>query len=169
MTFYRNGLKICKHANKSGVKNLEPINSIGFRLRELDLLVGRFMEAQGKVDSLDNVKGPQAWALGYLVDNREKEIYQRDLEQQMSIRRSTASKLVERLQKNGYIETVPSAKDKRLKQIIVTDKAIEDIHQIDAIVEQAEAKLRKNISDAELNQFFTTIDKLRNNIEKDID
>ena len=68
--------------------------SIGFEVRELSLLIARYIE---KMSNGGHIRGPQGFALGYLVHNRDKEIYQKDLEEKLSIRKPTASNLVDRM------------------------------------------------------------------------
>lgn len=137
--------------------------TISFEVRELSLLIARYIE---KVSDSGHIRGPQGFALGYLVQNRDKEIYQKDLEEKLSIRKPTASNLVDRMIKNGFLTTAPSQKDKRLKQLIVTEKAIETTIEIEKQVAKVEAVLGQDISDEELLQFFTTMEKFKQNMKK---
>ncbi|MDT2660594.1 MarR family transcriptional regulator [Enterococcus hulanensis] len=136
---------------------------IGFRIRELSLLIGRYME-QTYEDG--HIRGPQGFALGYLVHNRDKEIYQKDLEERLSIRKPTASNLVDRMIKNGFLTTAPSQKDKRLKRLIVTEKAIQATSEIERQVEACEKIMRQGVSEEELAQFFATLEKFKQNIQR---
>ncbi|MBO0452893.1 MarR family winged helix-turn-helix transcriptional regulator [Candidatus Enterococcus murrayae] len=136
--------------------------TIGFKIRELSLLIARYME---QTNEDGHIRGPQGFALGYLVHNRHKEIYQKDLEERLSIRKPTASNLVDRMIKNGFLTTAPSQKDKRLKRLIVTEKAIETTFEIEKQVEAIEKVLKQGISEEELAQFFATIQKLKQNIQ----
>lgn len=43
--------------------------SIGFEVRELSLLIARYIE---KMSNGGHIRGPQGFALGYLVHNRDK-------------------------------------------------------------------------------------------------
>lgn len=83
----------------------------------------------------------------------------------MSIRKPTASNLVDRMIKNGFLTTAPSQKDKRLKQLIVTEKAIQTTIEVEKQIEGIEKVLKQGISEEELAQFFATMQKFKRNIE----
>lgn len=139
--------------------------AIGYELREAEIMLTRYFEKQESINQLENIKGPQAMALVYLVDHQDREIFQKDLELEMGIRKSTASKLVDRLVKNGYLTKTTSKKDGRSKQLLITNKAIADSEKIKAYVHETEAMMRKNISEEELEQFFQTLEKIKGNIQ----
>lgn len=139
--------------------------SIGFEVRELSLLIARYIE---KMSDGGHIRGPQGFALGYLVHNRDKEIYQKDLEEKLSIRKPTASNLVDRMIKNGFLTTAPSQKDKRLKRLIVTEKAIQTTIEVEQQIENIEKILKQGISDEELTQFSTTLEKFKQNLKSQL-
>ena len=114
-------------------------------------------------------KGVNGWAIHYFYDNREKEIFQRDFEQRFSIRRSTASNILKTMEQNGFIQRVSVKNDARLKQIILTDKAIKIHEEIMKDIERREAVLRKGFSDDEIEQFLGMIDRFVINLEEEND
>ena len=73
------------------------------------------------------------------------------------------------MEQNGFIQRVSVENDARLKQIILTDKAVE-IHQaIMRDIEQREAILRKGFTENELEQFLDMINRFINNLEDEND
>ena len=55
--------------------------------------------------------------------------------------------------------------DARLKKIVLTDKAV-DIHKkIAKNIDATEKLLSRNIDDKELEEFFSTLDKIKANLE----
>ncbi|WP_249274424.1 MarR family winged helix-turn-helix transcriptional regulator [Candidatus Enterococcus clewellii] len=144
---------------------MKPHGTLGFEIRELSILIGRYIEKQGPDSELKKMRGPQAWALGFLSENLDREIYQKDLEKELSIRKPTASRLVKRMERNGFITIVPSAKDKRFKRLIVTELAMENMKKVEQFVTNLEERLTQNISEEELQSFIHTIEKLKKNIQ----
>ena len=55
----------------------------------------------------------------------ERDIYQKDVEKAFQIRRSTATGILQCLEKEGYIYRETVERDARLKKIIPTEKTIE--------------------------------------------
>ena len=52
-----------------------------------------------------------------------REVYQKDIEEEFRIRKSTATGILQLMEKNGFISRESSKKDARLKRIVPTPKA----------------------------------------------
>lgn len=141
-------------------------NELGFEIRELELMLGRYIESESAKNDILHLKGPQGWAIGFLNAHQDKPMYQKDIEHELSIRKPTASRLIDRMEKNGYVERRVSAEDKRWKEIVLTQKAKDEIQLVDNFIAGVEAKLRKNLSDAEIKQFLQTLGKIKKNLEE---
>lgn len=139
---------------------------IGFEIHRSSRLVKRYLDNDATKLYIDKLTGTHGWAIGYLHQNSDRDIFQKDFEQEFNIRPSTASNILSLIEKNGLItrESVPY--DARLKKIVLTQKAI-DIHQIiENSFEKLEDKLKDGISQEELEIFFRVIYKINNNIER---
>ena len=143
--------------------------NIGFNVRRLTNYIKRDMEKSSASGKIILPKGVNGWAIHYFYDNREKEIFQRDFEQRFSIWRSTASNILKTMEQNGFIQRVSVKNDARLKQIILTDKAIKIHEEIMKDIERREAVLRKGFSDDEIEQFLGMIDRFVINLEEEND
>lgn len=143
--------------------------NIGFNVRRLINYIKRDMEKSSASGKIILPKGVNGWAIHYFYDNREKEIFQRDFEQRFSIRRSTASNILKTMEQNGFIQRVSVKNDARLKQIILTDKAIKIHEEIMKDIERREAVLRKGFSDDEIEKFLGMIDRFVINLEEEND
>ena len=103
-------------------------NDIGFKVRKLSNLIKRDVEKSRIKLGIEDIKGINGWAIAYLYENREKDIFQKDFENHFSIRRSTASVILKTMEQKGLIMRESAKSDARLKKIVLTDKAI-DIHR----------------------------------------
>ena len=82
---------------------MEYREDIGFQIRTLSHLVKRTVD-QAAFDGVDDhPTGVQGWIIGYLYRNRDKEVFQRDIQEQFSIRRSTVTGILQLMEKNGLI------------------------------------------------------------------
>ena len=139
---------------------------IGFEFRRINNLIRRDIERSkinGEIDTSSFVHG---WAIRYLYDNREKEIFQKDIEKEFSIRRSTASNILKLMEKNGLIERISVPYDARLKKLTLTKKAVE-IHETVLInIRKREEKIRNNLTDEEIKTFFALTEKIAKNLEQ---
>lgn len=113
----------------------------------------------------DQMTGMHGWVLKYFVDNKDKEIFQRDFENKFTIRRSTASKILQLMEKNNLITRQSVPYDARLKRIMLTPKAIEYHEAFISKYVQLECELKKGLSKEEQDTFFNVIDKIKRNLE----
>ena len=58
-----------------------------------------------------------------LLETMHREVYQKDIEEEFQIRKSTATGILQLMEKNGFISRESSKKDARLKRIVPTPKA----------------------------------------------
>ena len=139
---------------------------IGFELHRSSRLVKRYMDNDASKLYIDKMTGTHGWAIGFFYHNRDRDIFQKDFEQEFNIRRSTASNILALIEKNGLItrESVPY--DARLKKITLTQKALDIQCIVDKAFENLEENIKKGISDEELQVFFKVIDKINSNLER---
>ncbi len=141
---------------------------IGVRLRMLNNAVRRYIDhyADGK-RALDSLSCSNGWIIGYICEMKERgrNIYQRDLENNFGITRSTASKVLGLMEKKGLIERLSVSHDARLKMIVPTEKSVEIGRFIKEDNEKMERLLKKGFSPQELEQLYGYLERIQNNLE----
>ena len=94
--------------------------------RKIIILSKRIHRRLDNGTSKYGITGVQSRILGFIYHNSEKrDIFQKDIEEELDIRRSSVTSVLQLMEKNGYIERVSVSKDARLKKIILTEKGIE--------------------------------------------
>lgn len=139
---------------------------VGIEVRKLSHLIKRCAmksDAHRKVDKLTGVHG---WIIGYLYENRNKDIYQRDLEENFNIRRSSVSNVLGLMEQNGLIERLPVERDARLKKVVLTPRAVELHKMVDEDITELEAAIIEDVPKDDLETFFRTVKTMINNLEK---
>lgn len=138
---------------------------VGREIKMLSNLLVRSIEAKTQDYGLDRVTAINSWILAYLSCNSGKTVYQKDLERDFSIARSTVTNLVKLMEKKGLIERSEDESDARLKSLKITDKG----RQVENIAHKAmletEAKLCENISQDEIDAFISVARKMRKNLK----
>ena len=139
---------------------------LGFEIGRTSRLIRRVMDNSSTKEYIDKVTGTHGWALGYFHRNRDKDIFQRDFEKEFDIRRSTASRILSLMEENGMIvrESVPY--DARLKKIVLTEKALNIQTEVMCFFDNLEKEFEKDISEEELQIFYSVLDKINSNIER---
>ena len=141
--------------------------NVGQSLRCLQRLIHQKVEVL-KVESKDDLSLVQAHTLRYLDEHKEEDVFQRDIEKVLNVRRSTCTEILNVLERDGYIERHSVNSDKRLKKLVLTAKTKELHLTISKNVERLEALLKKDIDEEELEIFFKVIDKMKQNVKEDL-
>ena len=72
------------------------------------------------------ITGVQSWVIYHiLVHSKDGPVYQRDIETAFGLSRSTATGILQLLEKNGIIRRESVASDGRLKRLIPTQRAVD--------------------------------------------
>lgn len=138
---------------------------IGVELSRTNNMLKRNWAKSEFKKNVDKVTGKNGWILSFLYENRDKDIFQKDIEQKFSIRRSTVSGIISLMEKKGFITRESVAHDARLKKLKITPKA-EEMHQLMLQnLAATEESLKRGISEEELHIFFGVLEKIRKNTE----
>ncbi|MGT2934111.1 MarR family winged helix-turn-helix transcriptional regulator [Streptococcus catagoni] len=135
-------------------------------LRELAHQVEQICEEKAKKYDIDHLAGPQGCVLIFLEKNKDKEIFVKDIEKHLQISKSVASNLVKRMEKNTFIEVVPSKVDKRYKQVILTNEGQSKIPLLQECRRGIEKHFLKNISEEEFQTVRKVIQQLKENMKE---
>lgn len=138
---------------------------IGFEIKIVSNLIKRHFDQLSSRKEIDDLTGTNGWVIGYIARNMDRDVFQRDLEAEFSIRRSTASKILQLMERKGFIKREAVPYDARLKKLVLTEKALEIHAKSTRDIEEFEEKLSKGLTEAEINTFLAIIDKIKHNIE----
>lgn len=144
--------------------------AIGVRFRMINNAFRRYVDHTSELKAeLDNMTCSNGWIIGHLrrMEERGADVYQRDLENDFGITRSTASKVLKLLEKKGMIKRVSVSHDGRMKKILLTEKSRELGRKMDKEFEQTERQLTSGFSDEELKTLCVFLDRMMNNLEID--
>lgn len=138
--------------------------NVGREIKMLSNLLKREMDAQMAQLGLDRVTGMNGWILTYLSSHKERPVYQKDLERNFSVARSTVTSLVKLMEKKGLIERTSVESDARLKALKLTAKGEQVQQSAYMCMTESERKLCENISEQELEAFVSVAKKMRANL-----
>ena len=113
----------------------------------------------------DGLTNMQKHVLHYiLLESLHREIYQKDLEREFQIRRSTATGTLQLLERNGFIRRESVQQDARLKKIVPTGKAQNLRERILENIARMEALLKKGISREDLAGCAKVLSQMSENL-----
>ena len=103
------------------------------------------------------ITGVQGLVLHHIIlHNVKGAVFQKDVENAFSMNRSTATGILQLLEKGGFLRREPMDYDARLKRLIPTEKAACLDAQMEEYLRQMEQCLTQGLSMAQLAQFKKT-------------
>ena len=120
----------------------EPPQVIPAQMRRVNNLIFRKINQFHRENEVEDVTPMHEWNLSYLFWHRDEPVYQRDIEREFSITRSTVTNILQLMERKGYIERQSVPQDARLKRLVLTEKGacirektMQALHQTDEFVE----------------------------------
>lgn len=107
----------------------------------------------------------QATVIGYLIENQDKTVCQKDIEYNLGLTHPTVSSILSRMEANGMVLSEPLPSDRRYKRIILTEKAESLSEQISEKHKKVKAMLFDGVSPAQRELMNVTIQMILKNIK----
>ena len=143
--------------------------NILYQIKTLDKMILRvFMQERLDIKDFKLKITPsrtQFTILSYLIEHCNEDIYQKDLEDILNLRRATVSGVLQTMEKNTLITRVTDSNDTRTKKIILSERAKEIFKKNKKKFEEIEKIISKDISEEELDTFFCVINKMKKNLK----
>lgn len=144
-------------------------DSVGHRLKMINNLMKR------NVDKVIGHKPDKAtlmhsWIMGFLQRREEKKLdtFQKDIEKEFSMNRSTTSEMLKLMDKNGLIQRIPVNYDARLKKIVLTDLGRECNRKTEEQILKVHNRLVEGLNDEEVETLLSLCDKMIDNLKKEL-
>ena len=134
------------------------------QLKDLEISIVRMLFNESK-EKLRPPTITQARIMEFILKNKNNNIYQKDLEKELNLRRATVSEVLTTMEKKKIIKRVQNPNDARSKQIILQEKNLEKQQEIKNKLIDLENILIKDISKEELLTFSLVLQKMKKNIE----
>ncbi len=135
---------------------------IGFYLKNIFQTMEKNLNKD--LETID-LTSTQAHVLIYLYKNKDNVVNQRDIERKFALTNPTVNGILNRLENKNFIKRVVSDIDARNRKIILTDKSISLIKEMQRSAKKMENKMIAGISKEELAIFYKVIKKIANNVQ----
>ena len=138
------------------------MEAIGCKINYVSNIIKREIEKLESIEALERVSGTNSFILVYIS---EKEIvFQKDIEKEFGITRSTASKVISLMESKGMILRKSVRNDLRLKQLVLTDKAKMIVESVKKDLNSFEERLTLGLTKEDKDNLLSIMNKLENNI-----
>ncbi len=100
-----------------------------------------------------------------LVSYPDREIYQKDIEEELNIRSASVSMLLKKMEAQDFIRREKVSYDDRLKKVLPTSHTVEMKEQVERHIALLEKRLTAGIKEEELSIFSDVLKKMQENME----
>lgn len=115
---------------------------------------------------VDSLTGSHGFILCWLQKNGDRELFQRDMEKAFKLRRSSATAILQTMERNELIRREAVTTDARLKRLILTEKGEELCRVIHDDIVESERRLVAGLTQDELQTLQGILQKLSANLEQ---
>lgn len=136
-------------------------------LKNLDILILKKMPFHK--DVLNSSQVPtisQMRIIEYILEHKNENVYQKDLEEVLGSTRATVSSILHTMEKNNLILRETNSCDTRTKKVVLTSNTLEAFQSRKRDFDLLSSKMTEGISDEELKMFLKIAEKMKNNLVK---
>ena len=140
---------------------------IAKELHRLDVAVVRRLHQVYDEKLLEDVTCTNIRIIRFLAEHPDCDVYQRDLEKEFGITRSTASRvlMLMLMEQKGLVERCSVEKDARLKKLMLTEKPRAISNVFNERGYQMDALLLKGFSEEEADLLFSFLNRMIENMQ----
>lgn len=131
--------------------------------RYVSKLGGFFRRQMDEIAAENRMTPAQCRTLLYIT-GQNREIYQKDIEEEYGLRAATATQLLQGMEEAGLIRREVDEKDRRKKRIVVVEGKREVCRKMVAQISELETQMIENIEEEKLVVFFDVIEQMIANV-----
>lgn len=139
---------------------------IGDTLRLTGNLVRRYIEQSDRRTRTENITGHNNRILVYLAERelRGETVLQKHFEAHFDIRRSTATRVLQSMEKKGLVLRRPSPADARQREILLTPMARDIYAEISQDIVALESAILAGFTPQETDMLFSLLNRIQRNV-----
>ena len=135
------------------------------QIRRVDNLIFRKINQFARENGVEQATPMHGWIIGYLYRHRDTPVFQRDIEREFSITRSTVTNILQLMERKGYIERRSVPQDARLKQLVLTEEGIRFHENTIRSFHQTDDYVAGLLTEKENTELLRLLNKLRDALQ----
>ena len=136
---------------------------VGYEIKAVSNLLKRKVFEMGALEKKPLTE-MQMHIIDFLYRHQNEDVFQRDLEEALSVRRSSISRFLAVMEDKGLLLRQPVPQDARLKKLTLTPAAIADHEQGIRQIQRIEETIARGLSAEELQEFYRVLLKIKQNL-----
>ena len=142
----------------------EPPQVIPAQVRRVNNLIFRKINQFHRENNMDNVTPMHDWIMSYLYWHKNDPVYQRDIEREFSITRSTVTNILQLMERKGYIERQRVPQAARLNMLVLTANGLEFHEKTMLSLHQTDELVAGLLTEEENTELLRLLNKLKNGL-----
>ena len=135
--------------------------NVGFLVKQINNIYEKDFNNQLK--RLD-LTSSQAEVLDFLFRCDEEEVTQRDIEKALSLKNPTVTGILKRMEEKGFVMILPSEKDKRCKNVYLTEQAFDVEKKMEAVRRKIDKNLTLGMTKREVEALHKMLNRVLYNM-----
>jgi len=133
-------------------------------LRMNNVIRRHLCNTKGNCHPADEVTGTNLRIIRFLKANENRDVFQKDVEKEFGITRSTASRVLSLMEKKNLIQRSSVAHDARLKRVTLTDRSRAFASVMFKRCEELEEQLFRGFSAEEEEMVLSFLQRMHDNL-----
>lgn len=138
---------------------------IGIDIHRLDNRIRRYVQRSITQYEMEAVSGTNGRIVRFLSEHADRDVYQKDLESEFGITRSTASRVLRLMEQKGLVERQSVPHDARLKKLLLTERSRKLVQQMCQTGTTVDTRLLSGFSPQEVQTLYGFLDRMFQNLE----
>lgn len=135
--------------------------NVGFLVKQINNIYEKDFNHQLKKLGLTS---SQAEVLDYLFLCEEEEVNQRDIEKALSLKNPTVTGILRRMEEKGFVMILPNEKDKRCKNVYLTEQAFDIEKKMEAARRRVDKRLTIGMTKREVEALQKMLNRVLYNV-----
>ena len=136
---------------------------VGFMFKQISTIYEK--EFNNRLRKL-GITASQCAVLDYLFNASIEEVTQKDIEKALNLKNPTVTGILKRLEENGFVLIVPSNKDKRCKNVYLTEKSYDIQRKMDMERKKLDKMLTIGMTKKEIAALEKMLARVLYNVEE---
>lgn len=153
------------HIKHSGRLEVLMQRKIGIDIHRLDNRIRRYVQRSVTQYEMEAVSGTNGRIVRFLSEHADRDVYQKDLESEFGITRSTASRVLRLMEQKGLVERQSVPHDARLKKLLLTERSRKLVQQMCQTGTTVDTRLLSGFSPQEVQTLYGFLDRMFQNLE----
>ena len=143
---------------------MRQIQHVGRLFRQAEHAIAQEIHKHHESLGITTSQGYLLMYLSHRVLAGDTPIYAKDVEQDLGLRHSSISGVLQRLEAKGFLFFETDDGDRRCKKIVLTEKAMEIRHKIEDNIRKTEERIFRGMTPQEEAEFFRLLQKATENL-----